>query len=59
MERTVPVERALLEQNKDWVYISVDKIAKAVAAVRFKVMRHSTSGDDQEVFDLSPAYSAR
>jgi len=44
-------ERALLERNKEWVYISVDKVARAVASVRFKVMRYSRTSDDQEVFD--------
>jgi hypothetical protein len=45
------VERNLLANNKEWVFISVDKVAKAVAAVRFKVMRYQRSGDDVEVFD--------
>lgn len=45
------VSRALLENNKEWVFVSVDKVAKAVAAVRFKVMQYDRSGDDQEVFD--------
>lgn len=45
------VERHLLESNKEWVFISVDKVAQAVTAVRFKVMRFARSGDDQEVFD--------
>ena len=45
------IERNLLENNKEWVFISVDKVAKAVATVRFKVMRYERNGDDQEVFD--------
>lgn len=45
------IERALLEHNKEWVYISVDRVSRAVAAVRFKVMQFASSGDDQEVFD--------
>lgn len=44
-------ESALLERNKEWVYVSVDKVARAVSSVRFKVMRYARSGDDQEVFD--------
>jgi HK97 family phage portal protein len=45
------VERALLEHNKEWVYISVDRVARAVASVRFKVMKYTANGDDQEIFD--------
>ena len=44
-------ERNLLANNKEWVFISVDKIAKSVASVRFKVMQYKRNGDDQEVFD--------
>lgn len=44
-------ERALLEANREWVFIAVDKIASSVASVRFKVMRYTRSGDDQEVFN--------
>lgn len=45
------VERALLEHNKEWVFIAVDHVARAVSAVRFKVMRYSRSGDDEEMFE--------
>lgn len=45
------IERNLLENNKEWVFIATDKVAKAVSAVRFKVMRYQRSGDDQEVFE--------
>lgn len=45
------VERNLLANNKEWVFIAVDKVALATTAVRFKVMRYRRSGDDQEVFD--------
>ena len=41
----------LLEANKEWVFIAVDKIATSVAGIRFKVMRYQRSGDDQEVFE--------
>jgi HK97 family phage portal protein len=44
-------ERNLLLNNKEWVYIAVDKVASAVAGVNFKVMRYARNGDDQEVFD--------
>lgn len=45
------IENQLLQSNKEWVFVSVDKVAKAVAAVRFKVMRYSGKDDDQEAFD--------
>lgn len=41
----------LLEANKEWAFIAVNKIATSVASIRFKVMRYASSGDDQEVFD--------
>lgn len=44
-------ERNLLANNKEWVFIAVDKVASSVAAVRLKVMRYKRNGDDQEVFD--------
>lgn len=44
-------EKNLLGNNKEWVFIAVDKNANAVSSVRFKVMRYERNGDDQEVFD--------
>jgi len=44
-------ERNLLYNNKEWVFIAVDRIAKSLAGIRFKVMRYERNGDDQEVFD--------
>jgi HK97 family phage portal protein len=44
-------ERALLDANKEWVFIAVDKVAHATASVRFKVMQYRSNGDDQELFD--------
>ncbi|MER0170359.1 MAG: phage portal protein [Nitrosomonas sp.] len=44
-------DRNLLLNNKEWVFIAVDKVAGAVASIRFKVMRYQRNGDDQEVFD--------
>lgn len=41
----------LLLNNKEWVFIAVDKVAAAVASVNFKVMRYKKNGDDQEIFD--------
>lgn len=45
------VEKNLLLNNKEWVFIAVDKVAKAVSAVRFKVMQYKANGDDREVFN--------
>lgn len=45
------VERNLLNNNKEWVFLATEKIAKAVESVRFKVMRYQRNGDDQEVFN--------
>lgn len=39
-------ESALLERNKEWVYVSVDKVARAVASVRFKVNRYRLTTTD-------------
>lgn len=44
-------DATLLEANREWVFIAVDKIARSVAGVRYKVMRWSKNGDDEEVFD--------
>lgn len=40
-----------LDANKEWVFIAVDKVAKSVSSVRFKVMKYDKSGDDVEVYD--------
>lgn len=44
-------ERNLLQANKEWVYIAVDKVATAAASVRIKVMKYTKTDDDQEVFE--------
>lgn len=41
----------LLANNKEWVFIAVDKVGKAVSSVRYKVMKYEKNGDDKEVFD--------
>lgn len=41
----------LLEANREWAYIAVDRIASSMAGIRFKVMRYVRNGDDREVFD--------
>jgi len=43
--------RNLLDANKEWAYIAVNKNATSVASIRFKVMCYKKNGDDQEVFD--------
>lgn len=45
------VERNLLANNKEWVFIATDRNAQAVSNVRFRVMRYQNNSDDQEVFD--------
>ncbi len=40
----------LLEANREWVFIAVDKVATAMQGVRFKVMRYKRNGDDEELF---------
>jgi HK97 family phage portal protein len=44
-------ERNLLLNNKEWVFIAVDRVAKSLSGVRFKVMRYQNNRDDREVFD--------
>jgi HK97 family phage portal protein len=44
-------DRNLLDANREWVFIAVDKIAASMAGIRFKVMRYQRNGDDQEIFD--------
>lgn len=44
-------ERALLENNKEWVFIAVDKVSKGLSKVRFKVMKTVKGGEDTEVFE--------
>lgn len=41
----------LLLNNKEWVFIAVDKVAKAVSSVRYKVMKYEKNGDDVELFE--------
>ena len=41
----------LLANNKEWVFIAVDKVAKAVSSIRYKVMKYEKNGDDMEIFD--------
>lgn len=42
--------RALLENNKEWVFIAVDKVSKGVQKVRFKVMKTKKGAEDTEIF---------
>ncbi|TFH72397.1 phage portal protein [Gammaproteobacteria bacterium LSUCC0112] len=43
-------ESNLLAANKEWVFIATDKNANSAKAVRYKVMKYTKNGDDQEVF---------
>jgi HK97 family phage portal protein len=43
-------QQNLLEANKEWVFIAVDRVASSTAGLRFKVMKYAKNGDDQEVF---------
>lgn len=42
---------ALMENDKNWVYVCVDKIAETMSGVRIKLMKYNKDGDDTEVFD--------
>lgn len=44
-------ESNLLLNNKEWVYIAIDRIASAVTSVPIRVMKYKSTGDDQEVFN--------
>lgn len=48
-------ERNLLINNKEWVYIAIDKVASAAASVNIQVKKASTRQDDQEIFQ-GPLY---
>lgn len=41
----------LLENDKNWVAVAVDRIASDQSGVRFKVMRYQKNGDDEELFE--------
>lgn len=41
----------LIANNKNWVFICTDFIAKAVSGVELRLMKYSNSGDDVEVLD--------
>lgn len=43
-------QQNLLSNNKNWVFVAVDRIASAISSVRLKVMKYE-KGDDVEVFD--------
>lgn len=40
----------LLESNRDWVFIGIDKVAGAASSIRLKVMRYNKD-QDTELFD--------
>lgn len=41
----------LMDNDKNWVYVCVDKIADSVSAIQLKLMKYNKSGDDTEVVD--------
>lgn len=41
----------LMDNNKNWVYVCVDKIADAVSSIPLKLMKFNSSGLDTEIFD--------
>lgn len=44
-------QQNLIANNKNWVFVAVDRISSAASGVRFKVMRYKQNGDDEELFD--------
>lgn len=41
----------LLAQNKNWVYVCVNKIATTMAGVNLHLKRYNAKGDDMEIYD--------
>lgn len=41
----------LMDNDKNWVYVCVDKIADSVSAIPLKLMKYNKNGDDTEVYD--------
>jgi len=41
----------LLNQNKNWVYACVNKIATAISGIELHLKKYNAKGDDVEVFD--------
>lgn len=43
--------KTLLDNNKNWVYVCVDKISDTVAAAHWRLMKYGKDGKDEELFD--------
>jgi HK97 family phage portal protein len=43
--------RAYLDNNKNWVYVCVHRIALTMAGTNFRLMKYDKAGKDTEVFD--------
>lgn len=44
-------DRNLMGNDRNWVYVSVDKIAEALANSSYKLMKFKKDDEDEEVFD--------
>lgn len=44
-------DRSLMDADKNWVYVSVDRIAASLSEVPYKLMKYNKQGDDEEVID--------
>lgn len=43
-----------MANDKNWVYVCVDKIADSVSAIPIKLMKYNKNGEDTELFDVEP-----
>ena len=41
----------LMDHNKNWVYVCVDKIADTTAGINFRIRRYNKAGDDEILVD--------
>ena len=41
----------LLSNNKNWVYVCVDKLSSSISGVGIQLKKYNSKGDDEEVFD--------
>lgn len=48
-------ERNLLANNKEWVFVAIDRIAATVTSINFQVKKYKANGDDPELFN-GPLY---
>lgn len=45
----------LMDHNKNWVYVCVDKIADTTAGINFRIRRYNKTGDDEILVDHKAA----